>query len=193
MATTWARAGSWPRGWVTPGRRPAAVPRPRRPDRGHLQRLSGSGPVRPLAGRRHLAATLAHNDSGRFGVALDPALAPSGALTFRLDAEPIELPVAHGEGKFLSADPAVPRRSRSRDSDSELRRPTMRPTRIPGQPEWIAAGRAGVCDSSGRIFGLMPHPERYSSAFIIRGGLCRATQAGGDGLPVFRNAVTAFS
>ncbi len=50
-------------------------------------------------------ATLAHNDSGRFEsrwVKLVPRAGRSPFITF---SEPIELPVAHGEGKFLTADP----------------------------------------------------------------------------------------
>ena len=50
-------------------------------------------------------ATLTHNDSGRFEARLDSALAPTRRSPFVTFSEPIELPVAHGEGKFLTALP----------------------------------------------------------------------------------------
>src|SRR4051794_12380968 len=53
------------------------------------------------------SATLTHNDSGHFE-ARWVRLAPSPGLSpFVADAEPIELPVAHGEGKFVTADTAA--------------------------------------------------------------------------------------
>ena len=51
---------------------------------------------------------------------------------------------------------------------------------------------AGICDASGRVLGLMPHPERhvlpYQHPRWTREGLAPE----GDGLRLFRNAVEHF-
>ena len=63
----------------------------------------------------------------------------------------------------------------------------------PDNPNGSTANVAGVCDETGRVLGLMPHPERYIDAtqhpHWTRG---RAHQPG-DGFGVFRNAVEYFA
>src|SRR4051812_17437874 len=54
-----------------------------------------------------LSATLTHNDSGPFESRWSRLAPKPGLCPFLPDAEPIELPVAHGEGKFLLADPTA--------------------------------------------------------------------------------------
>ncbi|PLX88255.1 MAG: phosphoribosylformylglycinamidine synthase, partial [Desulfuromonas sp.] len=73
------------------------------------------------------------------------------------------LPVRHGEGKFVvENDQLLQDLERQhlavvRYADTELR-PTMS---YPDNPNGSVAAIAGICDCSGRIFGLMPHPEAY--------------------------------
>lgn len=62
------------------------------------------------------------------------------------------LPIAHGEGRFVPEDDAVLR-------DLEQRGQVA--LRYRDNPNGSAGDVAGICDASGRIFGLMPHPERY--------------------------------
>ncbi len=132
------------------GRRPAPVSRPRRPDAGHLQRLSGSGARRSAPRRIEPPAlqrwrTTIPGDSRRAGSGSrrDPGLSPFVSFT-----EPIELPVAHGEGKLVTADPAGLERSKqtARSSSST---PTQhgRPTdEYPANPNGSPRAAAGVCD-----------------------------------------------
>jgi phosphoribosylformylglycinamidine synthase len=67
--------------------------------------------------------------------------------------------------------------------------------RYPDNPNGSMANIAGVCDTTGRVCGLMPHPERY----IDRTQHPRWTRLGdelpevGDGLGVFQNAVAYFN
>jgi phosphoribosylformylglycinamidine (FGAM) synthase-like amidotransferase family enzyme len=62
----------------------------------------------------------------------------------------------------------------------------------PTNPNGSARDVAGVCDPTGRILGLMPHPERFIEATqhpAWMGRLDPAAEAAG--LAVFRNAVRA--
>ncbi len=116
-------------------------------------------PGDPAVGR----ATLAHNDSGRFEARWARLLPQSGRSPFVAFDEPIEMPVAHGEGKWVMADTgALERLEQSgrivlRYADSGGQ-PTME---YPANPNGSARAVAGVCDPTGRIFGLMPHPEHH--------------------------------
>ena len=67
------------------------------------------------------------------------------------------------------------------------------PSLIPDNPNGSMGNVAGICDETGRVLGLMPHPERYIDATQhprwTRG---RAHQPG-DGFRLFRNAVEYFA
>lgn len=142
-------------------------------------------------------ATLAHNDSGRFEARWIRLVPRPGLSPFVTFEGPIELPVAHGEGKFLTADP---RATEALDAAGQIvlkyadaeDRPTMN---YPANPNGSLLAAAGVCDPTGRIFGLMPHPER----FVVGIHHPRWTRLGnnasiieGQGLRIFRSAVAAL-
>jgi phosphoribosylformylglycinamidine synthase subunit PurQ / glutaminase len=138
--------------------------------------------------------TLTHNDSGHFEsrwVRLRPS---PGVSVFLTDPEPIELPVAHGEGKFLTADPET-RTALGRAGQVVLRyideggRPTES---YPANPNGSPGAVAGLCDPSGRIFGLMPHPERFVDPLHHPRWTRLGPKPEGDGLRIFRNAVAAL-
>ena len=108
------------------GRRPAAVSRPGRTDPGYLQRVPGPGPQRPPARRARSRAprrwlTTIRAVSRPAGCGSRPGRAARRSSSF---TEPIELPVAHGEGKFLTAEPAALDRLRTERPDRALRTPT---------------------------------------------------------------------
>lgn len=142
-------------------------------------------------------ATLTFNDSGHFEsrwvrLAPTPGLSP-----FLRDDEPIELPVAHGEGKFVVAQPETLAHLESsgqavlRYAD-EAGRPAAG---FPANPNGSAGSIAGLCDPTGRIFGLMPHPERFVEAIHHPRWTRRSVPLDhpGDGLRIFRNAVAALT
>ncbi len=64
----------------------------------------------------------------------------------------MQLPIAHGEGRLVCA---------SDDALERLIGAGCAPLRYTRNPNGSAADIAGLCDPSGRVFGLMPHPERY--------------------------------
>ncbi len=112
---------------------------------------------------------------------------------------PIELPVAHGEGQFVLADPAllsvlqengqiplvytIHARQISPSSATSLSSSLLP---YPGNPNGSIGNVAGVCNAQGNVFGLMPHPERYIHA--LQHPQRRGTQGHGDGLSLFKNA-----
>lgn len=103
----------------------------------------------------------------------------------------IYLPVAHGEGKFVARDRTI--LNKLRESGQIVLRYVDERGRAPGYPKNPNGSQddiAGICDATGRIFGLMPHPERHITATQhprwTRGALKRE----GDGAAVFRNGVT---
>lgn len=64
----------------------------------------------------------------------------------------MRLPIAHGEGRFVAASSAVL---------AQLAERKQIALRYVDNPNGSAGDVAGICDATGRIFGLMPHPERY--------------------------------
>jgi phosphoribosylformylglycinamidine synthase len=139
-------------------------------------------------------ATLTHNDSGRFEARWVRLVAAPGPCPFLDDDGPIELPVAHGEGKFVTADPSALSALeaagqvvlRYADADG---RPTQS---YPENPNGSPGAVAGVCDPTGRVFGLMPHPERHVDPLHHPRWTRLGPRAEGDGLRLFRNAVNAL-
>ncbi len=110
-------------------------------------------------------ATLTVNDRGRFEnrwVYLKVDQKSSCVFTRGLTG--IYLPVRHGEGKFVVEDPQVLERIEAEHlavlkySDAAYIAPAME---FPLNPNGSMAAIAGVSDPSGRVFGLMPHPEAY--------------------------------
>ena len=139
-------------------------------------------------------ATLTNNDSGVFQdrwVYLKNAASPC-IWTKRLP-EVIYLPIAHGEGKFIPKNEDVLERLRRQGQivftycDSRGQSGDY-----PVNPNGSIDSIAGICDTTGRVLGLMPHPERH----IISLQHPRWTREGlkkhGDGFAIFLNAVHFF-
>jgi phosphoribosylaminoimidazole synthetase len=112
---------------------------------------------------------------------------------------PIELPVAHGEGHFVLADPDLLSVLQENGQISLVY--TMNAWQIPpssamasitsllpypDNPNGSIGNVAGVCNARGNVFGLMPHPERYINA--LQHPQRRGTQGHSDGLLLFKNA-----
>lgn len=146
-----------------------------------------------LAGRTGQTATLGHNDCGRFVDRWVNLASRGGKCIWTAGIEHLELPVAHGEGKFIPADEAV-RRALWDNGQVALvyAKADGSPAggQFPDNPNASVDDIAGVCDASGLVFGLMPHPERHVDptqhpAWTRR----RPLPAEGQGLQIFRNAV----
>jgi len=113
---------------------------------------------------RNQTATLSFNDSGRFEdrwctLKVDPA----SPCVYTRGLESLYLPVRHGEGKLIAGQETLKAIEQHhlavvRYSTPDGREATME---YPLNPNGSQHAIAGVCDESGRLFGLMPHPEAY--------------------------------
>ncbi len=137
--------------------------------------------------------TLTHNDSSRFEDRwVHLRVDPNTPCVWLRGMQLIEAPVRHGEGKFVPRDAAT---FDALESAGQIALRYATPEGAPAQgkfplnPNASVGDAAGLCDASGRIFGLMPHPE----AFLDRTNHPRWTREDlpeeGAGLRIFRNAV----
>lgn len=138
-------------------------------------------------------ATLAANTSGRFidrWVPLD--VRPSRCVFFE-GLSRLELPVAHAEGRFRSRSPET--LDALEASGQLVLRYGTNAAGEPSNPNGSEANVAGVCDESGRVLGLMPHPERFLDALQhpALAGTAEARGRNGVGLALFTNAVKTVS
>ena len=136
-------------------------------------------------------ATLGWNDSGRF---LDRwvELKSSGSkCVFLRGIERMFLPMAHAEGKFVARNNDV---LGSLDASEQLALRYTKPDGSSDNPNGSIADVAGCCDATGRVFGLMPHPERFLDPTNHPNWTrMKDLPSEGDGCAVFRNAVEFFA
>lgn len=141
-------------------------------------------------------ATLTGNDSGKFEDRWVRLKVTSDKSVFLRGVESLYLPVAHAEGKFVTRDEATFRRLEE-NGQLVLRYASQSGgdvvTYYPDNPNGSEGNVAGVCDETGRVLGLMPHPERY----IDLTHHPRWTRGEGsdrpDGIAIFENAVRYFA
>lgn len=103
-------------------------------------------------------ATLYLNDSARFQCEWVGMAAEKSAAGW-LDALPstFELPIAHGEGKFITGSPKVL---------AQLKKNRQIVLRYaPLNPNGSEGAIAGICNARGNVVGMMPHPERFVTRF----------------------------
>ncbi|HNX90421.1 MAG TPA: phosphoribosylformylglycinamidine synthase I [Candidatus Omnitrophota bacterium] len=142
-------------------------------------------------------ATLARNNSGKFEdrwIHLSKVVTKKDICVWTKGLpEVIFIPVAHGEGKFIPCDKSVLEALwkagqvvfQYSDENGEA-------VDYPDNPNGSVDRIAGVCDPTGRILGLMPHPERHVSylqhPFWQR--LDKSDSSLGVGLQIFKNGVS---
>jgi phosphoribosylformylglycinamidine (FGAM) synthase-like amidotransferase family enzyme len=138
-------------------------------------------------------AALAHNRSGQFtDVWVRLEAKPGKCVMLQGLDQPFDLPVAHGEGRFVTRS-AADLEALAGAGQLVLRYATD--ARGEGtNPNGSAGDVAGVCDPTGRVFGLMPHPERFLVATQHPSWNGRLDgDAFGAGLAIFASAVKAVS
>ncbi len=137
--------------------------------------------------------TLSHNDSGRFEdrwVTLK--INTSSPCVWTKDLEYIELPIRHGEGKFIPQNSTILNKLHRQNQivfqyakdDGALAN-----QEYPLNPNGSVDDIAGICDPSGRILGMMPHPEAFWDATLHPHWQRRKMKGNGDGLKIFVNGV----
>src|SRR5215213_4680034 len=137
-------------------------------------------------------ATLTDNASGRFECRwVQLAADPGSCCVFTQGFErPIEVPVAHGEGRFVARDQAALQALRA-GGQVALRYVAAGggPVAYPDNPNGSDDAIAGVCNPAGNVLGLMPHPEDAILPQQHPRWTREPWRAEGDGLALFRNAV----
>jgi phosphoribosylformylglycinamidine synthase len=147
-------------------------------------------------------ATLFYNDSAKFEARWVHLKVESRCVWTRGMPPQIYLPVAHGEGKFIPRDKKVLDALAGngqivfRYCGSDGGKPSY-----PENPNGAVEDIAGICDTTGRVLGLMPHPERhflfeqhpfwtrlkYQSVIPAKAGI--QNPIFGDGAKIFANGV----
>ncbi|MEM8666303.1 MAG: phosphoribosylformylglycinamidine synthase subunit PurQ [Planctomycetota bacterium] len=144
-------------------------------------------------------ATLTWNNHGRFEDRWVHLAVDETPCVFLRGIRHAYLPMAHAEGKFVAANAEVldqlqnQGRLAIRYTSGEQGEVQTERLPFPDNPNGADANVAGVCDSSGRVFGLMPHPERHIDPLQHPYWTRRDEQpAEGDGMAMFRNAAEWF-
>ncbi len=164
--------------------------------------------------------TLTLNDCGHFEARWVRLGVDGGNCVFLNGIEALELPVAHAEGKFVARDgetfarleeagqlvlryrPMADRGSQNAGDSKQAKIHASRPQAAirspqplvpyPANPNGAMGDVAGISDATGRVLGLMPHPERFVDPTQHPCWTRRPKQETGDGLRVFQNAVQYF-
>ncbi|MDP6108039.1 MAG: phosphoribosylformylglycinamidine synthase subunit PurQ, partial [Candidatus Brocadiia bacterium] len=135
-------------------------------------------------------ATLTVNDSGRFEDRWVHLKAPPNRCVLVEDGETLYTPVAHGEGKFVPAGSDVLEALRAGGQIVwQYTDPQGRPAGYPWNPNGAIDNIAAVCDPTGRILGMMPHPERHCLPTHHPRWTREGLKERGEGLAIFERAV----
>ncbi|MFH2220373.1 MAG: phosphoribosylformylglycinamidine synthase subunit PurQ [Pseudomonadota bacterium] len=111
------------------------------------------------------SVALTFNDCGNFRndwVSLK--VNPAAPCIFATGLNHLEFPVRHGEGKFYADDAVIRRLIQNNQVVVQYAMPDGTPANssFPDNPNGSVHDIAGICDPTGRVFGLMPHPEAYN-------------------------------
>jgi len=150
-----------------------------------FQVLVKAGILPPVEDGQQL--TLAGNDSNRFECRwVYLKINQQSPCIFTKGIEAMYLPIAHGEGKIMTEKATLDKLNvvvRYADAKGDIK------TGYPHNPNGSVDNIAGICDATGRIFALMPHPERFISWSQHPRWTREAPRQHGDGLAIFLNAV----
>ncbi len=147
------------------------------------------GPMPQLAPTDWHPATLTYNTQGKFEDRWTHVRSQSKLCKWLAPDKTLALPIAHGEGRFVVREPATMQALQDNDQivlryvDSAGHPAQGFPTNPNGSTDAIA----GICDITGRVLGLMPHPERIADPLTHPTWTREAANA--DGLQIFQTAV----
>ena len=157
------------------------------------------GDVGAIGGAAQSVA-LVHNDSGRFEdrwvqVAFDAA----SPCVWTRGIASLELPVRHGEGKLVAPEAQLAAIDDARLGVARYASGATVPSGdgpllpYPANPNGSLRNLAGLCDPTGQVFGLMPHPEaflhRYHHPAWRNAPPAASAHLDQAALQLFRNAV----
>lgn len=154
-------------------------------------------------------ATLALNESGRYEDRWVRLQVAGNKCVFFSGVESMYLPVAHAEGKFVTRDAdvltslevggqavlkyRVLKEAVAAGAVAAAASSATHTVPYPDNPNGATNDIAGICDATGRVCGLMPHPERHLDPLQHpRWTRLKELPKEGDGFAVFKNAVAFF-
>jgi phosphoribosylformylglycinamidine synthase I len=150
-----------------------------------FQVLVKAGILPPVEDSQQL--TLAGNDSNRFECRwVYLKINQKSPCIFTKGIDAMYLPVAHGEGKIMAEKETLAKLNvvaRYADAWGDIK------AGYPHNPNGSADNIAGICDATGRIFSMMPHPERFIHWTQHPRWTREKPRQHGDGLAIFLNAV----
>jgi len=149
------------------------------------------------------SVALTWNDCGNFQNRwVNLGINKDSPCVFTRAIEGLELPVRHGEGKFIAEESVLDTLEKNAQIVMRYASPGGSPAegRFPDNPNGSLRDIAGICDPTGRVFGLMPHPEAYNhwtnhpnwtyqKEERRRQGIMDIESPEGAGIQLFRNAI----
>ena len=151
---------------------------------------------------RSREVALTYNDRGNFvDTWVKLKVRADTVCIFTNGISSLDLPVRHGEGKFYARQEIIDKLIEKNQVVVQYADKEGNPAqgKWPSNPNGSLHDIAGICDSTGRIFGLMPHPEAHNHCtnhpdWVVRkeelGRLGRSIEKEeGEGIAIFRNAV----
>jgi len=160
----------------------------------------------PALNNNYGARTVAlmHNTQARYECRWIHLKRASDKCIWTRGIETIHVPIAHGEGNFYTDEETLKQIKSGDQIAFKYVREDGSPANneFPFNPNGAMEDIAGICDPSGRILGMMPHPERFNCFVnedgwplekekLIREG--KPLPKEGKGLKLFRNAVEYFT
>jgi len=148
-----------------------------------------------------MQATLTNNDSGHFDCRwVNLKIEKDTNCVFLKGFEDMALSyqVAHGEGKFFAEKNILEKIEKDKSVAFRYIDEKGSPTqKYPENPNGSLNAIAGICDTTGRILGLMPHPERFVKIeqhpnwrrLKINKSIRQAQDLRPQGLPIFENMI----
>lgn len=138
----------------------------------------------PFGNMGKMEITLAHNFSGHFECRWTQLQIEKSPCVFTQNMDKIiGLQIAHGEGRFETKEGIL----------SRILGQDLVAIRYYGcNPNGSLNDIAGICDPTGRIFGLMPHPERFVELTQHPEWRRLPRDVKPHGLKIFENAVNYF-
>jgi phosphoribosylformylglycinamidine synthase len=144
-------------------------------------------------------STLTWNANGRYTDLWVTLKSCSDSNVFLRGMDTLACPIAHGEGRFTVANPQIVPQWESRQQVALRYIDPANPTgsheeiaAFPVNPNGSFSNIAGLGDPSGRVLGLMPHPERFLFATQHPQWTRLGLKGEGAGFQLFRNGVEYF-
>ena len=151
-------------------------------------------------GQREVA--LAHNDNARYTVRWVD-LQVENQTPWLAKIKKLSLPIAHGEGRFYAGEKILKQlKKKNLIALKYCKGEICKLQSLTANPNGALEDIAGITDESGRILGLMPHPERAISFTqlphwtLLKEQYLRKNKplpTEGPGIQIFKNAVSYFN